>query len=59
MVKALIMNLFKIKSLPKLILSSQNKDERFAYVEDSLIMIGKHKPAFFDEKEFILTPSFS
>lgn len=58
MVKALIFQLFKIKQLPKLSIAS-SKDERFAYVEDSLILLGKHKPEFFDENEFVVTPSFS
>jgi len=53
------MSLFKIKTLPRLQISAQNKDERFAYVEDSLILLGKHKPLNFDVNEFILTPSFS
>lgn len=57
MVKTLIFQLFKIKQLPKLSIAS-SKDERFAYVEDSLILLGKHKPINFVETEFILTPSF-
>lgn len=54
----MIFRLFEIKSLPKLALSEQTRDERFAYIEGNLIPKGGHKPANFDAKNFILTPSF-
>lgn len=57
-VKESILRLFKIRSLPKLAISGRQKDDRFAYIEDSLVVLGSHEPKNFDEKNFILTQSF-
>jgi hypothetical protein len=56
-VRDLIKSLFGIKNLPKLGVVAQ-RDDRFAYIEDSLVPLGPFKPANFDPSSFILTPSF-
>ena len=57
-VRQMIMKLFEIKKLPKLHVSEEAKDERFVYLEGNVIPRGDHKHLDFDEKNFILTPSF-
>jgi len=52
------LTLFKIRSLPKLAIAGRSKDERFAYIEDSLVLLGNHKPENFNATNFILTQSF-
>ena len=55
----MIMKLFEIKKLPQLAYArEENKDERFAYIEGNVIQKGEDPPENFDEKNFILTPSF-
>lgn len=56
MVRQLIFGLFKIKALPRLQATAAN--DNFIKVEDSIIPLGRFKPAHFDQNDFVLTPSF-
>jgi len=54
----MIIQLFKIKKLPKLVQTQIDNASNYAYIEDNLIPLGEFPPANFDEKHFILTASF-
>jgi len=57
----LIFELFAIKKLPSLdVVARQHGSNAamFAYVEEFIIPRGAHPPPDFNEKEFILTPTF-
>ena len=52
------MKQFSIKKLPKLAISAESQDDRFVYIEGNVIPKGAHAPDNFNERNFILTPSF-
>ena len=54
----MIMKLFEIRKLPQLVASEEQKDGRFVHIEENVIPKGDFVPENFDEKNFILTPSF-
>ena len=54
----MIMKQFEIRKLPQLVISEDDRDERFVYIEGNVIPKGANPPEQFDERNFILTPSF-
>ena len=54
----MIMKQFQIRKLPTLQISEESKDERYCYIVGNVIPKGENPPANFDERNFILTPSF-
>ena len=54
----MIMKQFEIRKLPQLAFSEESKDDRYVYIEGNIIPKGAHPPENFNERNFILTPSF-